>query len=88
MKDKKSSSLALTSALTAISASLCCITPVLALLAGSSGVAATFSWLEPFRPWLIGITVVVLAFAWNQKLRPRTEEEIACNCDEEKPFLP
>jgi mercuric ion transport protein len=71
--------------LTAISASLCCITPVLALLAGSSGVAATFSWLEPFRPWLIGITVVVLAFAWYQKLRPRTEEEIACVCDEEKP---
>lgn len=85
MKNKKSSSLAMTSVLTAISASLCCITPVLALLAGSSGVAATFSWLEPFRPWLIGITVVVLAFAWYQKLRPRTEEEIACVCDEEKP---
>jgi len=66
MKNKKSSSLALTSVLTAISASLCCITPVLALLAGSSGVAATFSWLEPFRPWLIGITVVVLAFAWEK----------------------
>jgi len=86
MKNKKSSSLALTSVLTAISASLCCITPVLALLAGSSGVAATFSWLEPFRPWLIGITVVVLAFAWYQKLKPRTEEEIACACDDdEKP---
>jgi hypothetical protein len=29
--------------LTAISASLCCITPVLALLAGTSGLASTFS---------------------------------------------
>lgn len=86
MKNKKSSSLALTSVLTAISASLCCITPVLVLFAGSSGVAATFSWLEPFRPWLIGITVVVLAFAWYQKLKPRSEEEIACACDDdEKP---
>ena len=29
--------------LAALAASLCCITPVLALLAGMSGVAATFS---------------------------------------------
>lgn len=84
MKNKKSNSLAITSLLTAVSASLCCITPVLALLAGSSGIAATFSWLEPFRPWLIGITVVVLAFAWYQKLKSRTPEEIACDCEDDK----
>ncbi len=36
--------------LTAIAASLCCITPVLALIAGTSGLASTsFSWLEPFQ---------------------------------------
>jgi len=35
---------------TAIASSLCCITPVLALISGTSGVASTFSWLEPFRP--------------------------------------
>jgi mercuric ion transport protein len=35
--------------LTAIAASLCCITPVLALIAGTSGLASTFSWLEPFK---------------------------------------
>ena len=86
MKNKQSNSLAVTSLLTAVSASLCCITPVLALLAGSSGIAATFSWLDPFRPWLIGITVVVLAFAWYQKLKPRSAQEIACDCeDDEKP---
>ena len=50
--------------LTAITASLCCITPVLAIVAGSSGIAASFSWLEPFRPFLIGLTVLVLGFAW------------------------
>ena len=86
MKNKQSNSLAITSLLTAVSASLCCITPVLALLAGSSGIAASFSWLDPFRPWLIGITVVVLAFAWYQKLKPRSAQEIACDCeDDEKP---
>ena len=39
--------------LTAIAASLCCITPVLALVAGTSGLASTFSWLEPARPYFI-----------------------------------
>ena len=86
MKNKQSNSLAITSLLTAVSASLCCITPVLALLAGSSGIAAAFSWLDPFRPWLIGITVVVLAFGWYQKLKPKSAQEIACECeDDEKP---
>ena len=36
--------------LTAFAASLCCITPVLALVAGTSGLASSFSWLEPARP--------------------------------------
>ena len=49
--------------LTAITASLCCITPVLALIAGTSGIASTFSWIEPFRPYLIGLTILVLGFA-------------------------
>lgn len=71
--------------LTAIVSSLCCITPVIALISGTSGIAATFSWMEPFRPFLIGLTILVLAFAWYQKLRPRTEEEIACACEDDKP---
>lgn len=70
----------------AVAASLCCITPVLALISGASGIAFTFSWLEPARPYLIGITVLVLSFAWYQKLKPRTAEEIQCACEEdEKP---
>jgi len=75
--------------LTAIAASLCCITPVLALIAGTSGLASTFSWLEPFRPYFIGLTILVLGFAWYQKLIPNafgTKKQIDCNCDtEEKP---
>jgi copper chaperone CopZ len=68
--------------LTAITASLCCITPVLALLAGTSGFAATFSWMEPFRPYLIGITILVLGFAWYQQLKPK--KEINCDCETNK----
>lgn len=72
--------------LTAVVSSLCCITPVIAIISGTSGIAATFSWMEPLRPFLIGLTVLVLAFAWYLKLKPRTAEEIACECDEdEKP---
>lgn len=73
--------------LTAISASLCCITPVLALLAGTSGLASTFSWLDPLRPYLIGLTALVLGFAWYQKLKP--QKQVDCNCDTTKktPFI-
>ncbi|SFC38147.1 Copper chaperone CopZ [Flagellimonas taeanensis] len=69
--------------LTAITASICCITPVLALIAGTSGVASTFSWVEPFWPYLIGINIIVLVFAWYQKLRPKTQDEIDCVCEDD-----
>ncbi|MDF9799221.1 mercuric ion transport protein [Catalinimonas alkaloidigena] len=84
MKTSKNSAASL-GILTAITASLCCITPVLAFVAGASGVAATFSWLEPFRPYLIGLTVLVLGFAWYQQLKPRSAEEIACACEDDEP---
>ncbi len=65
----------------AVAASLCCITPVLALVSGASGVVSTFSWIEPARPYLIGITVLLMGLAWYQKLKPRTAEEIQCDCE-------
>lgn len=68
--------------LTAIAASLCCITPVIALVAGSSGIASSFSWLEPARPYLIVFTVMFLGFAWYQKLKPVKNAE--CNCETKK----
>ena len=73
--------------LTAVAASLCCITPVLALLGGASGLASSFSWIEPFRPYLIGLTVLVFAFAWYQKLKP--QKQVDCDCEEynKKSFL-
>lgn len=68
--------------LLALTASLCCLTPVLALISGLGGIAATFSWLEPFRPYLIGITLLVLALAWYLKLKRQKKDEIECNCEE------
>lgn len=67
----------------ALLSSLCCITPVLALVAGASGIASTFSWLDPARPFFVGITVVVLGFAWYQKLKPKAKGEIECACEED-----
>ena len=76
-----------TSLLTSITASLCCITPVLALIAGTSGIASTFSWIEPFRPYLIGLTILVLAFAWYQKIKPQKEIDCECETDEKPKFI-
>ncbi len=81
--------------LAAILSSLCCITPVLALIAGTSSFAASFSWLEPVRPYLAGIAIAVLGFAWYQKLFPKREsQDCACEVDDTgrsfwqtKPFL-
>lgn len=64
----------------AIAASICCITPVLALLAGASGAASSLSWLEPSRPYLIGLAIITLAFAWYKALS--TKSNIACGTDE------
>ncbi len=88
MTDKRTNAAVITGVLTAITASLCCITPVLALIAGTSGIAASFSWIEPLRPWLIAFTVIVLAVAWYLKLRP-VEAADDCGCEVtpgKKPF--
>ena len=76
-----------TSLLTAITASLCCITPVLAIIVGTSGIASIFSWIEPFRPYLIGLTILVLGFAWYQKLKPKKEIDCECETDERPKFI-
>jgi len=70
--------------LSAVAASLCCITPVIALFAGSSSIAANFSWIEPARPYLIGISIAVLAFAWYLKLKPTKTNDMDCNCETTK----
>ncbi|RYZ44378.1 MAG: mercuric transport protein MerTP [Sphingobacteriales bacterium] len=66
--------------LSALAASLCCITPLVALLAGSSSIAASFSWIEPARPYLIGLSVLVLGLAWYTKLKPAKLVADDCGC--------
>ena len=84
---KSNSKIAGVGLLTAIAASLCCITPVIALVAGTSGMASTFSWMEPVRPYLIGFTILTLAFAWYQKLKPQKQFDCNCDTDEKKSFM-
>lgn len=82
--NKKINSFIKVGVLSAITTSLCCITPVLALVSGISGIASNFSWMEPARPYLFGITVLVLSFAWYHKLKPRTTQEMQCACEYDK----
>ena len=70
------------SVLTALSASMCCITPVLAITAGTSSLATSFHWLEPFRLYFISASVLGLGMAWFQALKPKKEED--CNCETPK----
>lgn len=63
----------------AIGASLCCMTPLLALLAGASGAVSSLSWLEPARPYLIGLAIAALAFAWYRS--SGNKEGTACGPD-------
>jgi copper chaperone CopZ len=76
-----------TGLVSAFVASLCCITPVIALFAGTSSIAATFSWIEPARPYLIGLSVVALAFAWYLKLKPKAVDDCGCAVDGKPKFI-
>ncbi|GAB3878969.1 hypothetical protein GCM10028824_41590 [Hymenobacter segetis] len=63
--------------LAALAASLCCITPLLAVVGGLGGAASAFAWLEPYRLYLVALTVGVLGFAWYRQLRPAP---VAADC--------
>ncbi len=73
--------------LAAIAASLCCITPVLAVLGGLGGIASTFSWLDPLRPYLIGFTAIVLAYAFYNAYKPKKKGDLECACDDEESLV-
>jgi copper chaperone CopZ len=73
--------------LAAIASSLCCITPIVALLGGVSGVASVFSFIEPARPYLIGISVLALGYAFYQAYKPKPADDCGCEVDEKKSFL-
>lgn len=64
--------------LAALAASLCCITPLLAIVGGLGSAASTFAWLEPYRLYLVALTVAVLGFAWYRQLRPAPATADCC----------
>lgn len=63
---------------TALIASVCCISPVIAVLGGITGLAATFSWLEPYRPYMLVLTALCLGYAWLRYFQSRKK---ACDCE-------
>jgi len=71
--------------LAATAASLCCITPVLAVLGGLGGIASTFSWLDPLRPYLIGFTAIVLGYAFYNAYKPKKDGDLECACEPARP---
>lgn len=63
------------SILAAITASLCCIGPLVAVLLGASGFAASAAF-EKWRPVFLGVTFALLALAWYLAYR---KPKIACD---------
>ncbi len=70
--------------LAAITASLCCIIPVLAVLGGLGGIASTFGFLDPLRPYLIGFTAIILGYAFYDAYKPKKEDNVECACEDEE----
>ena len=70
--------------LAAIAASLCCITPVLAVLVGLGGIASTFAFLDPLRPYLIGFTAIVLGYAFYNAYKQKKDGDLERACDDEE----
>ena len=66
----------------AITASACCIPPVIALIAGVGGSASALSWLEPFRPYLIGLAIVAIGYAWYNYYKLKNTDDCECDVDE------
>src|SRR5437773_5756289 len=68
------------SLLAAITASLCCIGPLVAVALGASGFAAS-AVFETWRPVFLGVTFALLALAWYltyRKPRAACGEGSAC----------
>ena len=61
----------LVGALAAITASLCCVVPLVLVTLGVGGAwVASLSRFEPLRPIFIAITLVMLFLAWRKLYQP------------------
>jgi mercuric ion transport protein len=69
------------SVVTALSASVCCTGPVVAVTAGGSALTAVAVRCEPFRPMFLTLTVALLGFAFYRVYRLPAAEcaaDVAC----------
>ncbi|MFB6456819.1 mercuric transport protein MerTP [Chitinophaga sp. Hz27] len=73
--------------LLAISSSLCCIAPLLAIIGGAGGGMAAFSWAAPLRPYLLGATAIVLGFAFYQAYKPKPQDHCGCEVPAKQSWL-
>lgn len=70
-EEKNKTRFALTGAVfAAVTASLCCILPIIAALAGVTGFAAS-RFFEHWRPYLLAVTLGLLALGFYLAYRPR-----------------
>lgn len=83
MKPRINKILVISSILTALGSSFCCILPLLGLLLGAVGVVSFSSWVEHFRPYLAVLTSLIIGFAWYRKLRRRKHH---CAADKSTSF--
>ncbi len=82
MRSGKNSKILLGSGLLlALTSSLCCIVPILALIGGAGSSVGAFSWAAPLRPYLLSATGLVLGLAFYQAYKPKPNEKDACGCD-------
>lgn len=72
--------------LLALTSSLCCIVPLLALLGTAGSALSVFSWIAPLRPYVLAATAVVLAIAFYQVYKPVKKED-DCGCAEKKSWI-
>jgi mercuric ion transport protein len=71
--------------LLAVTSSLCCIVPLLAMIGGAGGMVSAFSRAAPLRPYLLAATALVLGFSFYRAYRPQRKDD--CGCEERKSGL-
>ena len=76
-----------TSILLALTSSLCCILPVLAIAGGIGGFASSLAWVEPLRPYLMAGTAAVLGTAFYRAYKPKKADHCGCAAGEKKSVM-
>ncbi|KQB99914.1 mercuric transport protein MerTP [Pedobacter sp. Hv1] len=69
--------------LAAFTASICCITPLFAIIGGAGSASTYLNWVEPYRPYIIVLTAILFSLAWYQMLTRKPVQKDDCQCDEQ-----